>query len=58
LAEGFAHDFFGPPKAVNGRCVDQVDALVECGMNGADGFLFIASAPHPAAHGPGAERDS
>src|SRR6266853_4023538 len=27
-------------------------------MNGADGFLFVGSAPHPAADGPGAERDS
>src|ERR1700674_3779595 len=58
LAQGFTHDFFRTSKAVNGRCVDQVDALVECGMNGADGFLFVGSAPHPAADGPGAERDS
>src|SRR6266481_4604119 len=58
LAQGFTNDFFRTPKAVNGRCVDQVDALVECGMNGANGFLFVASAPHPAADGPGAESDS
>src|SRR6266436_3744415 len=28
LTQGFTHDFFRTPKAVNGRCVDQVDALV------------------------------
>src|SRR5580704_12392851 len=58
LTQGFPHDFFGTPKTVNRCCVDQVDALIECGMNGADGFLLVRSAPHPAAHGPGPERDS
>src|SRR6266478_1907 len=58
LAQGFAHDFFRTPIAVNGRCVDQVDALVECGMNGADGLVLVSSAPHPTAYGPGAECDS
>src|SRR5258705_12967378 len=27
-------------------------------MNGANRFFFVGSAPHPAADGPGAERDS
>ena len=58
LTQGFAHDLFGAPVAVNGRSVDQVDAAVDCRMNGADGFLLVSSTPHPAAHGPGAERDS
>ena len=58
LAEGFAHNLFGAPTPVNGRRVDQVDALVKRSMNGANGFLLVASAPHPAADGPGAKCDS
>src|SRR6266849_273529 len=58
LVQGFAHDLFGTPVAVNGRCVDQVDALAERGMNGADRFLLVSSTPHPAADGPSAECDS
>src|SRR6266478_4775354 len=58
LAQGFAHDLFGTPIAVDGRSVYEIDALVECRMNGANGFLLVSSAPHPAADGPGAERDS
>src|SRR5216683_4423751 len=58
LVQGFANDLFGTPIAVDGRSVDQIDALVECRMNGANGFLLVSSAPHPAADGPGAERDS
>src|SRR5882762_4460814 len=54
ILEGIAHQFFGTTKAVDGRCVDQVDAQVECGMNGTDGFFLIRSAPHPTADGPGA----
>src|SRR6267378_6120651 len=58
ILEGVTHKFFRTTKAVDGRCVDQVDAQVECGMNGTDGFLLIRSSPHPAADGPGAQRDS
>src|SRR5712692_866670 len=58
LPQCFAHDLFGTSIAINGRCVDQVDPLVECGMNGANGFLLVGSTPHPAADGPGTERDS
>src|SRR5713226_119205 len=58
LTQGFAHDLFGAPIAVNRRSVDQVDAVVERGMNGADGFLLVSSAPHPAADSPRAEGDS
>src|SRR5712671_6461047 len=57
ISEGIAHQFFGTTKAVDGRCVDQVDAQVECGMNSTDGFFLIRSAPHPTADGPGAYRD-
>src|SRR5712671_314637 len=53
ILEGVTHKFFGATKAVNGRCVDQVDAQVESGMNGTDGFRLIGSAPHPTADGPG-----
>src|ERR1700674_2435863 len=58
LAQGFAHDLFGTPVAVDGRSVDKVDALVEGGMNGTNGLLLVGSAPHPATDGPGAECDS
>src|SRR6266850_8076045 len=54
ILEGIAHQFFGTTKTVNGRGVDQVDAQVECGMNGTNGFFLIRSAPHPTADGPSA----
>src|SRR5229473_4507785 len=58
LVHGFAHDCFGAPIAIDGRSVDQIDAVVECRMNGANGFFLSGSAPHPAADGPGAKCDS
>src|ERR1700687_2044944 len=58
LAQGFPHDFFGTPISVDGRSVDQIDAMVECRVNGANGFLLVSSAPHPAADGPGTQCDS
>ena len=58
LAEGLAHDLFGAPVAVNGRRVDQIDPMVKRSMNGANGLLIFGSAPHPAAHGPGAKCNS
>src|SRR5260370_15922158 len=58
LTQGFAHNRFGTPIAIDGRSIDHIDAVVECRMNGANGFLLVGSTPHPAADGPGAERDS
>src|SRR6266699_3229509 len=51
-------DLFGAPVAVNGRRVDQIDPIVKRSMNGANGLLIFGSAPHPAAHGPGAKCNS
>jgi hypothetical protein len=40
------------------RCgVDEVDAVLECGPDGSDGFGFVGTTPHPAADGPGANSD-
>ncbi len=47
-AHSFTHNRFGPPIAVDWRGIDQIDAVVECPMNGANGFLLVGSAPHPA----------
>src|SRR4029077_10280038 len=58
LAQGFTHNRFGAPITVDGRSIDQIDAAFECRMNGANGFLLVGSAPHPAPNGPGTERDS
>src|SRR6202040_1654454 len=58
LVQRLAHDLFGTPLTIDGSGIDQIDALIECRVNSANGLFLIGSAPHPAADGPGAERDS
>src|SRR5271154_2498285 len=57
LAHGFAHDFFRASLTVDRCGIEQIDAVIECRMNGTDGLLLLRSAPHPPADGPGAERN-
>ena len=56
-ADGPADDLFGAAEAVDGGRVDQVDAVVQRGVDGLDGLVFVGAAPHPAADRPGAEAD-
>ena len=51
-------DVLGYAEAVGGRGIDQCDPLIQRSENGVGGFPFVSAAPHPAAHGPGAERDA
>jgi len=53
-----ADDFLGHPEAVHRCGIDQVDALMQSGVNGGNRFALIGSSPHPAAHGPCTERHS
>jgi hypothetical protein len=53
-----SNDLFRTAEAVDGRGVDQIDAAVQRGMNGADRFTLVAAAPHPAADGPRSQRDA
>ncbi len=56
--DGLADDFLGAPEAVHGRRVDQVDALLAGGVDGAYRGGLVAAAPHPPADRPGAEPDA
>ena len=56
--ERLAYDLLGMAEPIDGRGVDEIDAEVERVMDGGDGVLLFAAAPHPAADGPGAERDA
>ena len=58
LRQGPADNLFGEAEAVNRGRVDEIDALVDGGVNGLDGLLFVGAAPHPAPDGPGAESDA
>jgi len=49
---------FGHAEAVHRRGINQVDALVERGSYGGDGFVVVGSTPHPAAHCPGGRYSS
>ena len=53
-----ADDLLGPSEAVDRRRVDQVDSAVQRRVNGANGIHLVASAPHPAADGPGSQRNA
>ncbi|KAG1244147.1 hypothetical protein G6F65_021973 [Rhizopus arrhizus] len=55
--QGGADQAFGMPQAIGGRGIDQADAGVHGCADGVDGCGVIAAAPHPAAHGPGAQAD-
>ena len=53
-----ADQFLGTAEAINRRGVDQIDPVVERGVNGADGVAFLRAAPQPSADGPGAKADA
>ena len=57
FGEGLADDLLGAPETVGRSRVDDVDAMLDRGADGGDGFRLVGSAPHPAADRPGAERD-
>src|SRR5208282_3932385 len=58
LGNRFPDNFLGTPKAIDGRRVDQIDAALDRGVNGANGFTIITAAPHPSPHRPCAQGDS
>jgi hypothetical protein len=41
--------------AVDGGRIDQVGAVIDCHMHGANGFFLVGTESHPATDGPGAE---
>src|SRR5262245_29850570 len=58
FGEGLADDLLGATEAVGRSRVDDVDAMLDRGADGGDGFRLVGSAPHPAADRPGTERDA
>ncbi len=58
VRQRLADDFLGTAESVDGRGIDQIDAAIERGVDGADGVALVAAAPHPAADRPGAECDA
>jgi len=52
------YNLFRLAEAIHGRGVDQRDSAIDRGEDGADRFIFIGAAPHPATHRPGAEPDA
>jgi hypothetical protein len=44
-------------KSVDRRGVDEVDAMLEGGADGTNGFRLVGTAPHPSADRPGTDRD-
>src|SRR5262249_12962145 len=57
LCDGTPDDLLGVPEAVGRRCVDEVDATVERGMDRPHGFIVVGAAPLKPAHGPCPEAD-
>ena len=50
--------FLGTAEAIDRRGVDEIDAVVERGVNRADRVAFLRAAPQPSADGPGAKSDA
>src|SRR5262249_12333285 len=55
---GFAHFFYRPAKPIAGRGLDEFDAGLARRSDRGNGFRLLGSTPHPAADGPGAERNT
>ena len=53
-----ADQFLGTAEAIDRRGVDEIDAVVERGVNRADRVAFLRAAPQPSADGPGAKADA
>src|SRR5271156_420527 len=53
----FAYDLLGTAETVNGRRVDNIDTVLECGPDGDDGLGLVGSSPHPPANSPGSYGD-
>src|SRR6056297_464182 len=58
LGERLADNFFGRPEAVDRRGIDQRHALVDCRMDRVYRSTLFGAAPHPAADGPGTQRNA
>src|SRR6266436_4883505 len=58
LLNCLSDDFFGNAKTVNRRRVDQIDPLVEGGVNRSNRFSFVRASPHPTTDSPRALRNS
>src|SRR6476620_3577799 len=53
-----ADKLLGTAEAIDRRGVDEIDAVVERGVNGVDRVAFLSAAPQPSADGPGAKADA
>ena len=58
LRQCLAEDFFGAPKAIDGRRVEKSDATIEGFVDRPDRLRLIGSAPHPSPDRPCAEADA
>src|SRR5258708_34951234 len=52
-----ANDLLGAAESLDRGRVDNVDAMLECGLDGSDRFSFVGSSPHPPADRPSALSD-
>ena len=56
--ERLADQLLGAAEAI-ARCgVDEIDAVIERGVNGVDRVAFLGATPHHSADGPGAKPDA
>ena len=55
--DGLADDLLGPAEAISGCRIDEIDPAFDRRANRGDRLAFVGAAPHPAADGPGAQRD-
>jgi hypothetical protein len=55
--ERLADQAFGVPQAIGRRGIDKPHAHVQGRLDGGNGSRIVPAAPHPAAHGPGAQAD-
>src|ERR1019366_5507233 len=45
-----ANDLLGAAESIGRGRVDDIDAVLQCGTDGGNGFSFIGSAPHPPSN--------
>src|SRR5271168_2131019 len=58
LLNCLSDDFFGNPEAVNRGGIDQIDSLLEGGVNRSNRFSFFCTSPHPTTDSPRTLRNS
>src|SRR5262249_33202956 len=58
LGDGFADDFFRTAESIDRSGIDEIDAVLDRRSDRGNGFGLPGPTPHPAADGPGAERNT